>query len=92
LIDFYRNCYTALRDTGRFITSAMSRDRIGDYLARELAELHTNYRSPEKLSELLRRAGFQYVHVERDDVGLQTLAVATKSNGGTTITTTMGAR
>jgi SAM-dependent methyltransferase len=75
---FYRNCYSALRPGGRLITSAMSRDRISDYLARELAELHTHYRTADQLIDLLRWAGFEYVRVDRDDVGLQTLAVATK--------------
>ena len=82
LLGFYRSCHAALREGGRFITSAMNRDRIGDYLARELAELHTNYRSAERLTGLLQEAGFQYVRVERDDVGLQSLAVATKGYGG----------
>jgi SAM-dependent methyltransferase len=78
LVDFYGNCYGALRPGGRLITSAMSRDRISDYLARELAELHTHYRTAGQLIELLRSAGFEYVRIDRDDVGLQTLAVATK--------------
>jgi SAM-dependent methyltransferase len=78
LVDFYRNCHGALRPGGRLITSAMSRDRISDYLARELAELHTHYRTAAHLIELLRSAGFEYVRIDRDDVGLQTLAVATK--------------
>lgn len=78
LRDFYRSCHSALRDGGRFITSAMSRDKIGDYLARELAELHTHYRTSAQLVELLQSAGFDYVHAERDTIGLQTLAVATK--------------
>ncbi|MFL5595449.1 MAG: class I SAM-dependent methyltransferase [Gemmatimonadaceae bacterium] len=76
LLQFYRSCHAALRDGGRFITSAMSRDRISDYLARELAELHTHYRSSAELGGLLRAAGFTDVQIDRDDVGLQTLAVA----------------
>lgn len=78
LLDFYRNCHSALRKGGRFITSAMNRDRVGDYLARELAELHTHYRSSAELTELLQSAGFDYVRAEPDAIGLQTLAVATK--------------
>jgi SAM-dependent methyltransferase len=78
LLSFYRNCYSALRRGGRFITSAMGRDRISDYLARELAELHTHYRTSEQLVELLRSAGFEHVRADRDEVGLQTLAVATR--------------
>jgi hypothetical protein len=57
----------------------MSRDRVGDYLARELAELHTHYRTSAQLTGLLRSAGFDYVRAEPDTVGLQTLAVATKA-------------
>ena len=76
LLGFYRRCRAALNDGGRFITSAMSRDRLSDYLARELAELHTHYRSREHLIELLESAGFARVRTTRDKVGLQTLAVA----------------
>jgi SAM-dependent methyltransferase len=80
LLDFYRNCHSSLRKGGRFITSAMSRDRVGDYLARELAELHTHYRTSAELTRLLLSAGFEYVRAEPDTVGLQTLAVATKGS------------
>jgi len=56
----------------------MTRDRISDYLARELAELHTHYRSAEQLEVLLASAGFVRVRTTMDEVGLQTLAVAEK--------------
>jgi SAM-dependent methyltransferase len=79
LRDFYRRCHASLNDGGRFITSAMSRDRISDYLARELAELHTHYRSTEELAYLLKSAGFAKIRTSRDQVGLQTLAVAEKA-------------
>jgi SAM-dependent methyltransferase len=79
LHDFYRRCHASLNDGGRFITSAMSRDRISDYLARELAELHTHYRSTEQLTDLLKSAGFAKIRTSRDQVGLQTLAVAEKA-------------
>jgi len=78
LVDFYRRCRASLNGGGRFITSAMNRDRISDYLARELAELHTNYRSTERLTELLESAGFTKIRTSRDKIGLQTLAVAEK--------------
>jgi SAM-dependent methyltransferase len=78
LRDFYRRCHASLNAGGCFITSAMSRDRISDYLARELAELQTNYRSTEHLTDLLKSAGFAKVRTTRDQVGLQTLAVAEK--------------
>ena len=79
LREFYARVHASLKAGGRFITSAMSRDRISDYLARELAELHTNYRSTEQLTHLLAAAGFTGVRTTRDDVGLQTLAVAEKA-------------
>jgi hypothetical protein len=78
LFDFYRRCHSALEPRGRFITSAMSRDPIADYLARELAELHTHYRSSDQLRALLTSAGFVNIRNVNDDVGLQTLAVAEK--------------
>ena len=56
----------------------MTRDRISDYLARELAELHTHYRSDEELEVLLASAGFTRIRTTTDEVGLQTLAVAEK--------------
>ena len=76
LYDFYRRALCALRPGGRFITSAMNRDRVSDYLARELAELHTHYRSTQQLRTLLTSAGFASVRTTNDTVGLQTLAVA----------------
>jgi SAM-dependent methyltransferase len=78
LLQFYRQCHRSLRAGGRLITSAMRRDRISDYLARELAELHTHYRTASEVTDLLRWAGFQYVRADRDEIGLQTLVVATK--------------
>jgi SAM-dependent methyltransferase len=78
LYDFYRRCLSALKPGGRFITSAMSRDRLSDYLARELAELHTHYRTTQQLRALLTSAGFASVRTTTDSVGLQTLAVAEK--------------
>ena len=78
LYDFYRRCLSALKPGGRFITSAMSRDKVSDYLARELAELHTHYRSTQQLMALLSSAGFVGVRTTNDSVGLQTLAVAEK--------------
>ena len=78
LFDFYRRCLLALKPGGRFITSAMNRDRISDYLARELAELHTHYRSTSDLTSLLSSAGFVEIRTSTDGPGLQTLAVAEK--------------
>jgi SAM-dependent methyltransferase len=78
LYDFYRRVHRSLKPGGRFITSAMTRDKVSDYLARELAELHTHYRSGEQLEVMLASAGFARIRCSRDEVGLQTLAVAEK--------------
>lgn len=82
ILTFYENCHAALRPGGVFITSAMSRDRMSDYLARELAELHTHYRSANDLRALLKAGGFAWVRTGHDEVGLQTLAVAGKTGSG----------
>ncbi|HXG69049.1 MAG TPA: class I SAM-dependent methyltransferase [Gemmatimonadaceae bacterium] len=78
LAGFYANCHASLRPGGVFITSAMNRDRVSDYLARELAELHTHYRSAARITALLESAGFTAVRTTTDKVGLQTLAVAVR--------------
>jgi len=57
----------------------MQPDRIADYLMRQLAELHTQYRGEDELVRWLRAAGFEDVATRQDDVGLQTLVVARKS-------------
>jgi len=82
LYDFYRRCHSSLKNGGRFITSASSRDRISDYLARELAELYAHYRSAQQLTDLLKSAGFVKIQTTRDEIGFQTLAVAEKEGGG----------
>lgn len=81
LVRFYRLCRASLVPGGVFVTSGMKRHRLSDYLARELAELRTNYRGPEALRALLGEAGFARVRTARDEVGLQTLVVA--EAGGT---------
>lgn len=86
----YASFHAALRPGGIFVTSAMSRDRISDYLARELAELHTHYRSADDIRALLKAAGFEWVRTRKDEVGLQTLAVAGKSSGSQETTTAAG--
>jgi len=76
LARFYALCRGALRRGGVFVTSGMRRDRLADYLARELGELHTHYRGAEQLTRLLSEAGFAQVTAVPDEVGLQTLVVA----------------
>lgn len=76
LVQFYRNCHDRLRPGGTFVTSSMQRDRVADYLMRQLAELHTHYRRGDEIIRWLHAAGFYEVSARQDDVGLQTLVVA----------------
>ena len=78
LVRFYRNCHEHLRAGGAFVTSAMQPDRVADYLMRQLAELHTQYRRGDEIIRWLHEAGFHEVSTRQDDVGLQTLVVARK--------------
>lgn len=81
LVRFYTICREALRDGGRFVTSATRRDPLSDYLMRELAELRARYREPEESVRLLGLAGFDDVSARPDEVGLQTLLLARRSRG-----------
>ena len=79
LTRFFTNCHDRLRHGGVFVTSGMQRDRVADYLMRQLAELNTHYRRPDELIRWLHVAGFHEVATRQDDVGLQTLVVARKA-------------
>ena len=79
LVRFLTNCHDRLRRGGIFVTSAMQRDRIADYLMRQLAELYTHYRRGDQLIRWLHTAGFYEVSARQDEVGLQTLVVARKA-------------
>ena len=78
LVRFYRNCHERLRYGGTFVTSGMQVDRVADYLMRQLAELHTHYRTGTELMRWLHAAGFYEATMRQDEVGLQTLVVARK--------------
>lgn len=84
LVRFYAACHAALREGGRLVTSATRRDRLTDYLMRELAELHAHYREPDELVRLLRRAGYREISARSDEVGFQTLLVARTGSHETT--------
>jgi hypothetical protein len=88
LVRFYAICRGALRGRGALVTSGMRRDRLADYLMRELGELRAHYRETSELLQLLRRAGFREVVARRDAVGLQTLLVARRENPVQTMITT----
>ena len=80
LVRLYRNCHDRLRHGGVFVTSGMQPDRVADYLMRQLAELDTHYRRADEIIRWLHTAGFHEVSTRQDDVGLQTLVVARKTD------------
>jgi hypothetical protein len=84
LLRFYATCRAVLRGGGVFVTSGTRRDPVSDYLMRELAELRANYRDPDEIVRLLRRAGFHDISARLDETRLQTLVVARRSADGTT--------
>ncbi len=83
LVRFYAVCGAALRRGGSLVTSGTRRDRVSDFLMRELAELSAHYREPGESVQLLRRAGFENITTHLDDLGLQTLLVARRSGVAT---------
>lgn len=70
-------CRDALLPGGTLLISATDRHALSDFLLREV-ELHTHYRSADRLHQLLAAAGFASVEVTRDPTGLQAHATATK--------------
>lgn len=78
LVRFYRRCHDALTPGGTFLTTALGRHRLSDYLLREIGEIHTRYRTAEDLRALLGRGGFLDARVSTDARGLQAFAAATK--------------
>ena len=75
---FLELCHEALSPGGVMLTTATDRDRVSDYLMRELAEIRATYRDDRHLRTLLEDAGFRTVWTRRDRRGLQTFAVAQK--------------
>jgi len=68
-----------LASGGTLYTSSTNVHKFSDKLLRNLADLHTNYRSEEDLYEILKRAGFmvQTSHVTKNK--LQTIVRAKKT-------------
>lgn len=75
---FYTTVCRSLTKGGIFITSAMDRHAFSDFLLRELAELHTIYRSQRDIAHLFRSVPFVQVHHAVDRSRLQTLVIAYK--------------
>ena len=77
-LQFYKLVREKLKNQGLFYTSGMRPHRLSDFLMRQLAELHTNYRSTAKLETLIKQAGFSDHRTYEDDTGLQTMVIAQK--------------
>lgn len=78
-VRFYRTMRNRLNPGGRLLTSGLARHALSDYLMRNLAELHTHYRSKADLRALAEAAGFRQIETYQDATGLQTMLVATKT-------------
>ncbi len=63
-----------LARNGVLFASGMRRHGVSDYLLRNIADLHTNYRDPDHIQELCRRAGFE--SMQHRTFGLQTIVEA----------------
>jgi SAM-dependent methyltransferase len=74
---FLRICRDKLHPAGTLLITATDRHVMSDFLLKEV-ELHTHYRSAERLRHLLAEAGFSTIEVARDPTGLQAHATATK--------------
>lgn len=75
---FWDNVYQTLRPGGVLISSGMKRHGLSDWLMRNLAELHTQYRDMEQLEAVAARGKWSRVKLYYDDVGIQTIIVARK--------------
>lgn len=73
---FFVTCRAALKPGGLLVTSAQRPQRLADYLMRELAELRPTYRDAERISAVVRSAGFCAITAVPDRVGYQTLVTA----------------
>jgi hypothetical protein len=74
---FYRIVCTVLEPSGLFVTTAMQKRAIADYLLR-IAEIDVHYRGAGDLQEIARRAGFAVTVTTQDEHGIQTIMTARK--------------
>lgn len=77
-VKFYRLIYKTLKSKGKFVTSGMKRHRLSDYLLRNIAELHTFYRTEEQLKNLASNAGFKSMRTYQEPNKILTMLVAEK--------------
>ena len=75
---FFRNVFAVLRPGGILHSTGMKAHGISDWLMRNLAELHTQYRDMDSMERVANKVPFTRVRLAYDDVGIQTLMVARK--------------
>jgi 2-polyprenyl-3-methyl-5-hydroxy-6-metoxy-1,4-benzoquinol methylase len=73
---FYKIAYSHLKEGGIFFTSGMMPHKLSEYLMKNIAELHTEYRSEDALKILAQKAGFTKIHTYKDK--LQTILLGTR--------------
>lgn len=76
--DFYKIVHKNLNEGGVFITSAIDKHGLSDFLLRELSEIYTNYRSEGRIRSIISKVGFSKLKSYRDSYQLQTMIIATK--------------
>jgi hypothetical protein len=76
VVRFFEIVRYHLHGDGVFFTSSMLSHRFSDYLLRNLAEIHTHYRSREHVSSLIKAAGFERWVTYQDTTMLQTIVLA----------------
>lgn len=76
LARFYTVCHDALREGGMLVSSATVRNRLSDYMLRNLAELFTHYRDEAALTRVFSITPFCKIDMRRDPAGYQILIAA----------------
>jgi hypothetical protein len=76
LARFYTVCHAALGEGGMLVSSATIRNRLSDYMLKNLAELFTHYRSEAALTRVFSSTPFRKIEMRRDAVGYQVLIAA----------------
>jgi len=76
LARFYTVCHAALREGGMLVSSATVRNRLSDYMLKNLAELFTHYRDETALTRVFSSTPFRKIEMRRDPAGYQILIAA----------------
>lgn len=78
LDQFYSLAYQVLNKEGVFITSAIEKHKLSDFLLRELGEIYTNYRSRNDIKSIISNIGYSNLKIYSDRYRLQTMVIARK--------------